>query len=283
MSSSSLTLKTDRLGIAAALVAMLLLALLNFSSSGIVRGGDDDGSGIGGTGRLAAPGGDSGLGGTGFKPFLGMNDNNQLEIMRDPTQREAALTQSLDLAIAPSIPVEISVVASLVTVTSDSALTRDSSAISITEAIQHSIDINALSWQRLSRQIAAGEGVAASSFGRIATLPKAGPGAASVPDNRLIPAHRADAVSADTIDLAVLEQAPQEPITWSAVIRYLSHQLDSGTPEAGREMATNRAPGDAARLTRPERIRRPELPPLQRIRPIQRAAILPPRVKPLGL
>ena len=65
MQTISATLKSNYFSFTAGFTLLILLALLNFSSTGVVQGGDDDGSGIGGTGRMATPGSESGFGGTG--------------------------------------------------------------------------------------------------------------------------------------------------------------------------------------------------------------------------
>ena len=56
-----------------------------------------------------------------------------------------------------------------------------------------------------------------------------------------------------------------------------SQQLaDSGAP-------SNNSEPDNKRLEVPERIQRPELPPIQRIRPVERISVLPPRALPMRI
>jgi hypothetical protein len=56
------------------------------------------------------------------------------------------------------------------------------------------------------------------------------------------------------------------------------------TVEQPATVAKNTNDGMAiAEVTRATALRRPQLPPLQRARPLQRATILPPRIRPLGL
>ena len=92
--------------------ATLLLAALLFLASfaiatgsfGIVGGGgdDDEGSGIGGTGRTGEFGG-SGLGGTGApSPFLGQLDGDaQMQIA--PSELPTRQTTSPELALSPKV------------------------------------------------------------------------------------------------------------------------------------------------------------------------------------
>jgi hypothetical protein len=226
--------RTDYLGLA----ALLLLALLNFSSTGFVRGGDDDGSGIGGTGRMTAPDSGSGFGGTGFKPFVGMNGDNELEILRSPAQLERAVTETVSKTVNRTwytafdavAPTPVAPLASPVAVVQERAITTDSSAIDITEQIQRAIDSNALYFHRQQQSA-----------------------------------------------LAVLGNETREQI------EEFNGRAENETIDS-TQLAAVASEGEAvARMHRPERIHRPELPPVQRIQPIRPASILPPRIKPLRL
>lgn len=234
--------RTDYLGLTAGLAALLLLALLNFSSTGFVRGGDDDGSGIGGTGRMTAPDSGSGFGGTGFKPFVGMNGDNELEILRSPAQLERAVTETVSKTVSKTVnrtwytafdavaPTPVAPLASPVAVVQERAITTDSSAIDITEQIQRAIDSNALYFHRQQQSA-----------------------------------------------LAVLGNETREQI------EEFNGRAENETIDS-TQLAAVASEGEAlARMHRPERIHRPELPPVQRIQPIRPASILPPRIKPLRL
>ena len=278
MQNISATLKPHYFSFATGFALLLLLTLLNFSSTGIVRGGDeDDGSGFGGTGRMAAPGSESGFGGTGFKPFLGVNESNELQIMRSPAQQDTAITESLDLVIAPRIPVSKAPVEQLVAVTTESFITRDSSAINITEAIQYSVDANAIYFQRLQRQIVASN-----------VVDTAGIDLSVSPELANSIANAGDLITEQAPYSGHIDEVIQDRLTWNAVAKFLSQNIDRNAAIPSSELMNN-LPGvgvetdAAARLARPDRIQRPELPPVQRFRPIQRASILPPRVRPLRL
>ncbi len=278
MQNISATLKINYFSFAAGFALLLLFALLNFSSTGVVRGGDDDdGSGIGGTGRMATPGSESGFGGTGFKPFLGVNESNELQIMRSPAQQNTAITESLDLVIAPQIPVREAPVESLIAVTAESLVTRDSSAINITEAIQHTVDANAIYFQRLQRQIVASN-----------VVDTAGIDLSVSPELANSIANAGQLIAEQAPYSGRIDEVIQDRLTWNAVANFLLQNIDRNAAIPSSELATN-LPGvsvetdAAARLARPDRIQRPELPPVQRFRPIRRASILPPRVRPLRL
>ena len=269
----------------AAVLAFLLLLLMHFSSTGFVRGGDDDeGSGIGGTGRMATPGSESGFGGTGFKPFVGMNDNAEIEILHTPARREQAVSENLALEIPATIPVDAGPLQNPVAVLDEASLTRDSSAIDIREQIQRSLDVNAV---YLQRQQQAAQSIAGSNFDSGETI---------VPVESRTTDPAAVIASVDPAEIAAelaLEQAAaaaetlaeaQDQLTWERVASYLSSQEPTaGDFESSQLAATDTEEQELERLSRPERIQRPQLPPIQRVRPIQRASILPPRIKPLRL
>ncbi len=265
-----------------ALLALLMFLVLHFSSTGIGRGGDDEGSGIGGTGRMASPTGESGFGGTGFRPFVGVNQIDEIEILQVPAQRELGVAASLDLNIADEIPVTDRPLVSDIEVVNDAELTRDSSAIDIREEIQRSIDSNAIHFQRQLRDSSAG---AVASTSAVVVIDTAAAESAAIPEPVAMP-------QIDTIDSVEIATASAEPaatstdpasetLTWDRVASFLSQQAPSSELSSSQLAATEEA--DVDRLDRPDRIQRPVLPPVQRIRPIQRAGILPPRIKPLRL
>ena len=254
------------------LALLLALLLLNLPSSGIVHygpGADDEGSGLGGTGRSPIPGSDSGLGGTGFRPFVGYTDSAEdvrqdpgettapsVTIYHQPAERELAVRNS----IALDIPAQRSVTASPVpsprkTLRKDD-YTRDSSAILISEQIQQDIDSYALFFTQLDA--------------RLETANEASP------DRNFVPAHEADNP----------EPQSSDEVSWLALSNYLADQQDSlpddDTNNALAALSDNQNEGDQ-RMQRPDRIQRPELPAMQRVRPVQRAGVLPPRIKPLKL
>lgn len=270
-----------------ALGLFLLALLLNISSSGVVRdGGDDEGSGIGGTGRIAIPGSESGLGGTGLKPFVGMQmDTNteaglaeglvEINVLYDPSQRDLAVTSQLDLDIPPSREITSEPLPSPARVAVANQFTKDSSAIDISEQIQRDLDSNALSFMQL-REAASQYTEQAVTESSIATRDELD--RVPLPDSDFI---------AET-DIAEPATELKDEVSWSALANLLQeqgeHLANSSNPVSDASYITDSDTElDQDRLARPERFQRPELPPVQRVRPIQRAAILPPRVRPLQL
>jgi hypothetical protein len=234
-------------------VLLCLLLLLNFSSTGIVRNGGDDedgGSGIGGTGRQAIPGSEGGIGGTGIKPFLGYSaqeDSQGISEVRILLRPEADLKPVIaDLAIPhDSEPPKLtSPLPRRFEVSRPEQITRDSGAIDIAEAIQLDIDANAL-------MIESG-----SAYLETRTSP-------------------AESHAANT----------GLPLSWGSLAKSMERasrqSIDS--LNAGVVNAAETEIGGDQRASRPDRIQRPLLPPLQRVRPIQRAGLLPPPVRPLRL
>lgn len=234
-------------------VLLCLLLVLNFTSSGIVSsgGGDEDGgSGFGGTGRQAVPGSEGGIGGTGIKPFLGYStqqgsaDIGEVHILLRP---EADLKPVIaDLAIPRDAepPKLAAPLARKFEVARPEQITRNSGAIDIAEAIQRDIDANALMIESSSSYL----------------------------ENRTSAAELNDA---DT----------SLPLSWGSLAKSMGQvsrqSIDS--PDAEAVNANDRENSSDQRASRPDRIQRPVLPPLQRVRPIQRAGLLPPPVRPLRL
>lgn len=265
-----------------ALLLVLILSLLTYSSNGIIRGGDDDdeGSGLGGTGRslndFIEPGAGSGLGGTGFRPYLGINTNSdsksaELVIITRPllsADRDsysglptaiAASHSGIQLPQAQDTRRINSPVETPVRVADPETFTRDSSAIRIEESMQWELDQQAFILE--SRQNLLTE--KPSAFDE--TAKQAQLGANSVPG--------AADTSADT------EQAGT--ISWASLVQQLSD--DPGTEATILAENSDTQATTADTMQRPERIQRPALPPVQRVRPVQRAGLLPPRIRPLQL
>lgn len=265
-----------------AMLLVLLLSLLTYSSNGIIRGGgdDDEGSGLGGTGRslndFMEPGAGSGLGGTGFRPYLGIYTNSssesaELVIIDQPLNSDSTAADSgLPIAIAAShsgIQLADSQVArriinpveNPVRVANANAFTRDSSAITIEESLQWDLDQQVLTLEASQNLLAEKSSVLTEDAmqGQL--------GAKTVPD------------AAD----GLAEEEQTANISWASLVQQLNddHETEAAILTGNSdELATT-----AETMQRPERIQRPALPPVQRVRPVQRAGLLPPRIRPLRL
>ena len=137
-----------------ALLALLFTALVSYNNQS-TRGDETGGSGIGGTGRSGEPGSESGLGGTGFRPFIGSNTSGasrdgsdasviQPQVVLRPDSTIAPLSATLELATESSIPPPDMPVPRVIEIVQPAAMTRDSAPIDINEQIQRNLDRRAV-------------------------------------------------------------------------------------------------------------------------------------------
>jgi len=259
-----------------------LLLSLNFGSAGVTRGGDEDeGSGIGGTGRHALPGSESGLGGTGLRPFVTLNAEREIEVTLRLRADIMPVIDPAEFDIPPVQPVTRAPVAAPVTVAQESLRTRDSGPIDISEQIQRDLDSNALTFQRL--RAGQDNGPMARASARVADDGLSQETQAYLADAATAP-DRTGESTAGVAEAPTTEADGSDPVhgadtvSWQELAGFLAENAAARDDEekAGEADTTTR-------LSRPERLQRPELPQVQRVRPIQRAAVLPPRIKPLAL
>lgn len=317
----------------AALVAVLVIAFSSLSSTGITRyqGGDDEGSGIGGTGirQLRQDFGESGFGGTGLKPYLGYIDGEvtPLTTFSNPlnTSAQLHLAESRPFSLEHSVgfaPLDVTVpiadqivehglqVATPATAfaqrESDNTLNEFQATVEISTAIQENIDANALIYQELAdalprsqsnpRDIEATVSAVVADNATLldsevdeprspepsSTLITNGANAANAANAQentpgpwqkfssyLASSSKADGIAAAT-SKQVLAEAQQ------------ATQIDDAaqsTPQLIEVSGKQRALNKDAR----NRLQRPALPPVQRIRPIERMSVLPPRIQPMRL
>ena len=270
-----------------ALGAVLLAALLAFSSQ-ISRGDENEGSGIGGTGRTVVPGSESGLGGTGFRPYLGSStDRSKGSAQPELVSREDANLPSIaspdailvEQNTTASIPAPEMPILRVVELITPSEVTRSSSPISIVEQIQHDLDRDVFLLQQAAEYRAEElEGYVDSPF-----LPLPGHESASTDQSGTNTG--TDAGRTDTASPGAASTVTASELNWSS----LAALLGQAKPNSQASAKDNTSPGRSAhesemesnRIHRPERIARPSLPPVQRVRPLQRPGLLPPRIRPL--
>lgn len=239
------------------------------------RRSGDEGSGVGGTGILELPG--SGLGGSGMRPFLGFDQRIPSEVI---VVREPALPRDtmMSTAIATESGIE-RVLDKLEPATQ--AVTQK-----ITQAATPKMNepvgrrIEGFLQPNLSSLITNGSAESASSLSILESIEN---GTEQI--NALL------AISAGELGMpeAGIEKDEIEPasVRWVDIANWLNATAlaeQGKTVEQPATVAKNTKDGVAiAEVTRATALRRPQLPPLQRARPLQRATILPPRVRPLGL
>ena len=239
------------------------------------RRSGDEGSGVGGTGILELPG--SGLGGSGMRPFLGFDQRIPSEVI---VVREPALPRDtmMSTAIATESGIE-RVLDKLEPATQ--AVTQK-----ITQAATPKMNepvgrrIEGFLQPNLSSLITNGSAESASSLSILESIEN---GTEQI--NVLL------AISAGELGMpeAGIAKDEIEPasVRWVDIANWLNATAlaeQGKTVEQPSTVAKNTKDGVAiAEVTRATALRRPQLPPLQRARPLQRATILPPRVRPLGL
>lgn len=257
---------------------LLAVAALNTGSSGGIRfGGDEDeGSGFGGTGR--APAGGSGLGGTGLKPFLG--NAGEVRIRFEPDA--VVIAEQVVEEEVRRIPEASEVLPPVTVVTAPEFTAEHTAEIAITDSIQAQLQRDAVIYERILESV---EGYYPPEIDRTSlrtSTPERAPErqlTETAPEDTAVEVAEAG-LSGNTASDDVVAGFEPDParITWAELAGYL---VDNGvTTEADDALAPEAAENPAA-AQRPDRIRRPELPQVQRGRVIQRPAILPPRVQPM--
>lgn len=293
MPKAILALRSYPLAILMALVLFLCTLILATSSTGIIGGGGDEGSGLGGTGKSGLPG-DSGFGGTGGpSPFLGDADtgadnreNDSSDSARNPDDWPAPWlpreteTARIPEEIAPLIELQRN---PLIDPTrNQTPLFPDNpDALRIIEPNTSSLP------SHLRQQIDLAN--SGEAFTQEPTLeiqlqiPEV-----QTPAPQDIPALLQQMQNTQTAsqDVQAVEQndsgelpADGETPVQSTELRAVADHGDEDIPEIITE-----TPQQADPRTITERIQRPELPPFQRMRPaVDRASVLPSRPQPMRI
>ncbi|MBC54158.1 MAG: hypothetical protein CMQ34_10045 [Gammaproteobacteria bacterium] len=286
MPKAILALRSYPLAILMALV--LFVCSLLIATSSIGGGGDDQGSGMGGTGRTGGFNGDSGLGGTGGpSPFLGSTDGPDTTGTRHdgidtgsntPDSLIEPFLQQLDTETA-RIPDEMRPLIELQRNTPQSPEFRDNApALDILDDERQDMPPHArrlldmaeadnatLVAPTLEIQVQIPENTGTDDIERF-RMEVAEPEASALPD--------LDAAPDAELDVPlILEQLPTDGIAGN-----------DAAPGLADDNLADENPLDSNRPLIPERIQRPELPPFQRMRPaVDRASIAPPRPRPMPI
>ena len=243
------------------------------------RRSGDEGSGVGGTGILELPG--SGLGGSGMRPFLGFDQRIPSEVI---VVREPALPR--DTMMSTAIATESGIERVLDKLEPATQAVTQAVTQKITQAATPKMNepdgrrIEGFLQPNLSSLITNGSAESASSLSILESIEN---GTEQI--NVLL------AISAGELGMpeAGIAKDEIEPasVRWVDIANWLNATAlaeQGKTVEQPATVAKNTKDGVAiAEVTRATALRRPQLPPLQRARPLQRATILPPRVRPLGL
>lgn len=282
MPKAILAMRSYPATLALAVLLFLLTLIITTGSLGKVRsGGDggDGGSGMGGTGKSGEFGG-SGFGGTGGpSPFF---------TVTDPVQDEHERPQGTDTEPAPLV--ELPVIeqpSTLIAQDPQPAATEPATVKQnpVLDVIERHPLVEETRQEIAQDQPALPETPAVTEVQESIQLVDASPERRQTPtvstpseqpptDGKLAaptleePAQIATAVEAQPAIPEAEKNAPKDVPQLAETIT-VTLDPDADTEEANRE--------------RPERIQRPELPPFQRITPVQRPTLLPPRVQPMRI
>jgi hypothetical protein len=238
------------------------------------RRSGDEGSGVGGTGILELPG--SGLGGSGMRPFLGFDQRIPSEVI---VVREPALPRDTMMSTAIATESGIERVLDKLEPATQAVTQKITKAATPKMNEPDGRRIEGFLQPNLSSLITNGSAESASSLSILESIEN---GTEQI--NVLL------AISAGELGMpeAGIDKDEIEPasVRWVDIANWLNATAlaEQGKTVEQPTVAKNTKDGMAiAEVTRATALRRPQLPPLQRARPLQRATILPPRVRPLGL
>lgn len=238
------------------------------------RRSGDEGSGVGGTGILELPG--SGLGGSGMRPFLGFDQRIPSEVI---VVREPALPSDTMMSTAFATESGIERVLDKLEPATQAVTQKITQAATPKMNEPDGRRIEGFLQPNLSSLITNGSAESASSLSILESIEN---GTEQI--NALL------AISAGELGMpeAGIDKDEIEPasVRWVDIANWLNATAlaEQGKTVEQPTVAKNTKDGMAiAEVTRATALRRPQLPPLQRARPLQRATILPPRVRPLGL
>lgn len=289
-----------------ALVVACLLILGSFKPAASDRRGGDEGSGVGGTGVLDLPG--PGLGGSGLRPFLGITTpqgspleiaSAQLAVGGPPSLLAASnlnephSTNEIVVLHEPYLPLtKTDLVAKPAPISPTVNSTR------VNSAVVRVLDTEPLSVNTKAHPIDLSQAPSIEGFIETAMASLAiddrhrSAGSLSISesieystkDNNSVLALSAIALVDTAVNNPTELGNRAEPLVWKDIANWLNANAAKSAAATAKEWNNENSDNLAiAEMARATGIRRPQLPPLQRARPLQRAAILPPRVRPLGL
>ena len=296
MPRAILALRNYPIALLAALLLFVCTLLLATASGGVIRGGgDDQGSGMGGTGKSGGFG-DSGFGGTGGpSPFLGdAGDAGDTDADADYGDRNHRADPQSDWP-APWLPREFP--------------PQAQETARIPDDMQPLIELQRNPPVDPFR-------TAPFRTDPVRTDPADQPGTSPAdnadtlriidPDNSALPPHARHLMQLADSGEQMIEEAPSEirltvpeipaaedvgieQYTMDDLAEYSGNntgtvEIAESLTEVESETVNALIDESADRRISPERFQRPELPPIQRMRPaVDRASIMPPRVQPMRI
>ncbi len=210
--------------------------------------------------------------GTGVTPYVAMDSDLSVQIIRSAYSDVPPLIANVTLpsdALHPQLHSPISPIA----IVADAGAQRnESGSISIAEAIQRDLDENAL---LMRQQI---EYLSSNSEGSLT------PNANALAKNELKQSDSLDSSQEEIvswIDKDELEIEEGSSVSWSTLMQSLEESDSLDSSNLSPAVLSSNENESSSRLQRPEGTQRPVLPPTQLVRPIQRAGLLPPPIRPL--
>ncbi len=248
-------------------VATLVMTATSMGTAGVGGGDDGDGgSGIGGTGKSGEFGG-SGFGGTGGpSPFV--TSVNDLDPM-DPAPTDSSMTPEITLSEALADSVEQS---AMVIETNSTLASED-----IQNAVEPSLTVPEVSLPATVPEVQLAEVTTlAPEPARPATAdvqPALNSSAVAEVIDEKTAAKPIEIVHQDQINSPA--NLATDALNTAADVESVSVKLETAAKEIDQEIDRNALP---------DRIQRPDLPPFQRVRPVDRASIMAPaRVQPMRI
>ncbi|MES3006347.1 MAG: hypothetical protein V4751_01095 [Pseudomonadota bacterium] len=254
--------------------ATLLLALLLFvatlvmtaASMGTAGGGGgndgDGGSGIGGTGKSGEFGG-SGFGGTGSpSPFVTSIDDQEQPAQQQPSVEIADIVPPAEKSTIASVPPEATAV---LPAPAQTDLTQD-----LSDSIEQNLLVRETSDAFVSNDIQ-------EIVETTASLPE-------VPEETPATVQLAEAPSLAPVPAQSFPELTKSDNTLEIAVGPLATEPSPETIAVKLETAAEDGKQEVDRTNLPDRIQRPDLPPFQRVRPVDRASIMAPvRVQPMRI
>lgn len=249
-------------------MATLVMTAASMGTAGVGGGGDDGdgGSGIGGTGKSGEFGG-SGFGGTGGpSPFI-TSVNDQEPITPPSVDSDLKSEIALSHALTESVEQSTLLMESSTVVASDD----------VQQVVESSISVPVISLPEEAPELQLAEAAPVAPEQMRATE--------EIDQTALNPSVDVEVFDDETLTapVEIVQQdesnSPSdlaaESLNSAAGIESVSVKLETAAKESEQEVDRN---------TLPDRIQRPDLPPFQRVRPVDRASIMvPSRVQPMRI
>ncbi|MEY3667500.1 MAG: hypothetical protein RL572_1040 [Pseudomonadota bacterium] len=262
------------------LLAVLLFAVslvLAAASLGTVSGGgegDDSGSGIGGTGKSGEFGG-SGFGGTGGPSpfFTSSSDSESNADQQEEAESQIAATQQVAETVLDGVLNEIPSV--------PANEPKESHGRGLNNSIETATSTPTQQVPAIQIEIAQAPVVERLAAPTPVTVPEP---VSTTPSNELVtadtisPANVAAEQTRDSLNMPSAQPAASqvEPVS---IEKTITPEALAVVQEAEKEIREE----PLERASVPDRIQRPDLPPFQRIRPVERPSLMPGRAQPMRI